>query len=177
MAILCVSPARAQSNFFYGGGQRTWSNASSWWSSYLATVQTQASQAPGSNDTAIFNTSGSNAAGTLVFTDNASIAGLRLLSTATGALTLRGDGNADRTLTLGEDGIRTLAGNAPSFTIGSTTANQGLNIVLGANQEWRRRTGSLVVVNNVIGSATTGTAQTLVASTPLSTGSFGGIIT
>lgn len=78
----------------------------------------------------------------VVFNDNASIAGLRLLSTATGGLTLRADGTADRTLTIGSGGIRTLAGNSPAFTIGSTTAGQGLNVVLGANQEWRAGRGA-----------------------------------
>ncbi len=170
-------PAFGQSNFYYGGGTRTWSNSASWWQSYLATPATQAGNPPGALDTAIFNTSGSNAAGTAVFDSDRSIAGLRLLPTADGGLTLRGDGVADRTLTIGAGGIRTLAGNASALTIGSSSTNQGLNVVIGANQEWRRRTGSLAVLNNVMGSATTNATQTLVASAPLSTGSFGGLIT
>jgi CheY-like chemotaxis protein len=94
--LLRADSARAQDELFYGGGTRTWSNTLSWWQDYQATLQALA--VPGANDTVIFKTSGSNGAGTVVFTDDATVAGLRVLSTATGGLTLRADGG-DRTFT------------------------------------------------------------------------------
>ncbi|MFM8291727.1 MAG: hypothetical protein ACKOC4_08520, partial [Planctomycetia bacterium] len=157
------NPAFAQSNFYYGGGTRTWSNASSWWSSYLATAPTQATQAPGSNDTAIFNTSGSNAAGTALFTGDASVRGLRILQPATGGLTLRGDGG-DRTLTLGSGGIRVEPGNTSALSVGSASAGQRLNVVLGASQEWRMAGGNVTISNTISGAAASGTSQTLLIS-------------
>jgi autotransporter-associated beta strand protein len=170
LAIVCaaaVAPggaqAQTQSDFFNGGGTRTWSNAQSWWQSYLATAQSQALAAPGANSTAIFNTSGSNGAGTTVFTSDATVRGLRILQPATGGLTLRAAGG-NRTLTLGSGGIRVQPGNTSALTVGSASAGERLNVTLGGSQEWRLAGGNVTISNTVSGAAASGTSQTLLIS-------------
>ena len=161
LGSVCPTTALGQDDFYFGGGTRTWSNTLSWWQNYQATLQ--ALSAPGAADTAIFNTSGSNAAGVAVFTANASVAGLRVLQPATGGLTLRSV-TTDRTLTLGSGGIRVQPGNGSSLTVGSANAGERLNVTLGGSQEWRMAGGNVTISNTVSGAAATGTSQTLVIS-------------
>ncbi|MFM8986447.1 MAG: beta strand repeat-containing protein, partial [Planctomycetia bacterium] len=115
---------------------------------------------PGANDTAVFNTSGSNAAGTALFTGDASVRGLLVLQTATGGLTLSSTGG-DRTLTLGAGGIRVQPGNTSALTLGNATAGQRLNVTLGASQEWRMAGGNVTISNTVSGAAASRPSPTL----------------
>jgi autotransporter-associated beta strand protein len=154
--------AHGQSTFYYSGGTKTWSESSSWWLNYAGTQASGA--APGTGDTAIFNASGANAAGTAIFTGPTSLGGMQVLATATGALTLRGVG-ADQTLTLGAGGIRSLTSSAATFTVGSTVANQGLDVVLGASQEWRFEGRPVTLNDQIRGSAGSGGSQTLLIQT------------
>jgi hypothetical protein len=150
--------AHGQSTFYYSGGTKTWSESSSWWLNYAGTQA--AGSAPGTGDTAIFNAGGANAAGTAIFTGPTSLGGLQVLATATGGLTLRGSGG-DQTLTLGAGGIRSLTANTSTFTLGSTTANQGLDVVLGASQQWLFGNSLLTFNDRIRGSTGSGGSQTL----------------
>ncbi|MFM8986831.1 MAG: hypothetical protein ACKONH_12405, partial [Planctomycetia bacterium] len=173
--LLGPSRAFAQSTFFYGGGTRTWSTAANWWQNFLGT--TPAGAAPTANDTAVFNVSGQTA-GTVVLTNDASVNRLLTLPTATGGLTIRSDGTT-RSLTLGPGGILVQSG---SLALGSTTAGQGLNVVLAGSQNWRLGGQSLTVNGTVSGTSATGGSQTLfidrangLAGTPVFTnGTAGG---
>ena len=154
--------AHGQSTFYYGGGTKTWSTTSSWWMDYAGTQAAVA--APGASDTAVFNISGQNASGAAVFTGPRSLGEMQILSTATGALTLRG-GGADQTLTLGGGGIRAQTTNASTFTLGSTTANQGLDVALAASQQWRFGNSLLTLHDQIRGSAGPDASQTLLIQT------------
>ena len=158
-----VASAQGPATFFYGGGTRTWSTGTNWWKNYAGTVA--AGGVPGSQDTAVFNTSGGNGSGTAVFTGDASVNGLLLLSSATGNLTLQSGTTGNRTLTLGAGGIRTLATSGTGVVIGSSVANAGLNVTLNASQQWFLRSGTLWALNNIAGSAGSNAAQTLLIKT------------
>ncbi|MFM8984828.1 MAG: beta strand repeat-containing protein [Planctomycetia bacterium] len=161
-SALPVDTALGQTSYFFSGGTKTWSNSASWWLNYAGTQA--ASATPGANDTAVFNISGSNAAGVAVFTSSTSLGGMQVLATATGALTLRG-GGADQTLTLGAGGIRVLTSSTSALTIGSTTTNQGLDVVLGASQQWRFGNSLLSLNDQIRAAAGSGASQTLMIQT------------
>jgi autotransporter-associated beta strand protein len=104
-----------------------------------------------------------------VLTNDASVNRLLTLPTATGGLLLRSDGTT-RTLTLGPGGINVQSG---TLALGTTTAGQGLNLVLAGSQDWRLGGQALTVNGTVSG---TGSSQTLfidkangVAGTPVFT--------
>ena len=162
--LLRADSAHAQDDFFFRGGTRTWSTGTNWWTTYLGTT-TPASGPNGVNDTAVFNISGGTSAGTAVFTDNATVRGLVVLPAANAALTLRGDGVSNRTLTLGAGGIVSQPVSASALTLGSTTVNQGLNVSIGASQEWRLGNRILTINNQIVGTAGSGTSQTLLIVT------------
>ena len=159
LAGICPTTAFGQATYFYGGGTRTWSNTLSWWQTYIASAPTQSGTAPGANDTAIFNTSGSNAAGSVLYTSDASVRGLQILQTATGGLTLRSADATVRALTLGSGGIFVQPGNTSAVTVGGT--GNPLNVTLGQSQAWQLGNGVLTISNTVAGSAASGTSQTL----------------
>ena len=63
------------------------------------------------------------------------------------SLTLRGDGT-ERTVTLGGD--VSVSGTTSAITLGSTTAGNGLNVVLGADRTFSVASGNTLYVNNVV---------------------------
>lgn len=89
------------------------------------------------------------AAQTATFADDAFIPSLTFNYAGAFNVTLRSDGTANRVLTLGGDiSVATVSGAA---TIGSTTANNGLNIDLGgATRTFNANTGRTLVILNVV---------------------------
>jgi autotransporter-associated beta strand protein len=89
----------------------------------------------------------SNAAGALTININAAAAANSINFTNTAATTLSNTtSGANQTLTLGSGGLTTGTG---AVTIGSSTANQNINIALSANQAWSVGSGNMTV-NNVV---------------------------
>lgn len=87
------------------------------------------------------------------------------------SLTLRGDGTA-RTVTLGGD--VSVSGTTSAIVLGSTTAGNGLNFLLGADRTFSVASGNTVTVNNVVSGANaltkTGTGQLTLAGANTYTG-------
>ena len=107
-----------------------------------------------------------NVAGALTidFDADNSAKSLTFSNTAATAITNTTSG-ANKTLTLGSGGIATGAG---AVQIGSTTANQAVNITLAAAQAWNIGAGGMTVTNSIDGTSTgitkTGTGNLILNS-------------
>ncbi len=93
------------------------------------------------------------------------------LGSTSPSLTLRGDGTA-RTVTLGGD--VSVSGTTSAIVLGSTTAGNGLNLVLGADRTFSVASGNTLYVNNVVSGANAltkaGTGQLTLAGANTYTG-------
>jgi autotransporter-associated beta strand protein len=132
VAFLAASPAAIADTAYWNTTSGSWSNLNAW--STLFTGGIAPAAVPGANDTAIFNTSGVNAATVAILSGNTSIGGISVLESATfGGVTIRSV-TTDRILTLGAGGIASLS--TQGFTLGSTTAGQRVDVELAATQAW-----------------------------------------
>ena len=132
VAFLAASPAAIADTAYWNTTSGSWSNLNAW--STLFTGGIAPAAVPGANETAIFNTSGVNAATVAILSGNTSIGGISVLESATfGGVTIRSV-TTDRILTLGAGGIASLS--TQGFTLGSTTAGQRVDVELAATQAW-----------------------------------------
>ncbi|HEY8991339.1 MAG TPA: autotransporter-associated beta strand repeat-containing protein, partial [Luteolibacter sp.] len=131
-----VPSANAASETWIGATNGIWGTGTNW--STLAAPTS-------SDDLTIFGPS--NVAGALTVNINAAAAANSINFTDTSAVTLSNTtSGSNQTLTLGSGGLKVGTG---AVTIGSSTANQNINIALGASQTWNVGSGGLTV-NNVI---------------------------
>jgi fibronectin-binding autotransporter adhesin len=125
-----------------GATNGTWGTAGNW--STPASVPTSAS--------AVTILGPLNAAGTLNINVNVAAAASTINFTNTAATTLTNTtSGSNKTLTLSSSGTAITTG-AGLVTIGSATANQGVNVALGANQTWNVGSGGLTVNSVISGS-------------------------
>lgn len=135
-----------------GGG---WDTVGSWSTASGATTP-DPDAVPGEGDDAVFNIATVNTAQTVSL--NGDQSANSITNSTTGSVTFVG-GGADRTLTLGAGGFAR-TGNAAT-AIGSPTAGQRVNVIVGADQTWLNTvSGSDVAVSNAVAAAPTGDGTT-----------------
>ncbi len=140
-AFFIVAVPHAFSGAVYWDGSGTGWDAVGSWSTASGATTPDPLVAPGSGDDVVFNITSVNTAQTINLNGNQFANSIT--NSTTGAVTLLG-GGTDRTLTLGLGGFAR-TGNAAT-TIGSPTAGQRVNVILGADQTW---------LNTIAGSDTT----------------------
>jgi len=151
-AVFFVVAPRAFSGVVYWDGSGTGWDAVGSWSAASGATTPDPSLVPGSGDDVVFNITSVNTAQTIILNGN-QLAN-SITNSTTGAVTLLG-GGTDRTLTLGAGGFAR-TGNAAT-TIGSPTAGQRVNVILGADQTWLNTiAGSDITISNGVAAYSTG---------------------
>lgn len=148
IAALLIAPISFAENQYWNGTGTGW-DVMTHWSLDPANPGPNPGAVPGLLDTAIFNITSVSAGQNVNLNGNQGVLGLSVVST--GSVTLRG-GDADHSLLLGASGIE-VAANAGTFTIGSATVGQQIDLVLLESQTWRNNSGNssaLVVHNDVV---------------------------
>ncbi len=156
-AMLTAQSAFATLYFWDGATDGTW-NTNTNWSTDPGTI-------PGINDDLTI-LGPLNEAGVLTIDFNANNSAKSLIFTNTAATSITNTtSGANKTLTLGSGGITTGAG---AVQIGSTTANQAINITLDTAQTWNIGAGGMTVTNSIGGTGTgltkTGTGNLILNS-------------
>jgi autotransporter-associated beta strand protein len=143
---LAAATASAQTTWYwdnFGGTANDWQSVDNW--SLDPSATTPATSLPDASGFAEFNATTRSTVQTVNANGNLSVLGINFVSPA--AVTLQG-GGVNRTLTLGTGGI-TKSGTGV-VTISSTTANQGVSVILGGVQTWTNNAaGNLNVLNAV----------------------------
>ena len=130
------------------GNSGDWNTLGNWSTASNATTPNPVA-VPGSADVATFSISGLNTAETVNLNAAQAVAGLSFLGDNSGTTSLEGGGAAGQNLTSGTSGI-TVASGAGAVTIGSSTANQGVAVLLSGSQNWANNSANLLtVVNNI----------------------------
>lgn len=156
-AALCgLFRADSRAGTIYWDGSGTGWNTAGSWSTVSGATTPDPGAVPGAGDDVVFNITTVNTAQTVSLNGD-QLAG-SITNGTTGAVTLVG-GGTDRTLTLGAGGFAR-TGNAAT-TIGSPTAGQRVNVVIGADQTWLNAiAGSDIVISNAVSAAATGDGTT-----------------
>ena len=149
-ALLTLTGTARAATVYWDGSGTDWSQVGPWSTAAGATTPNP-TVIPGSGDTVVFNITGVTAAQAPQLNGDQAVAGISVLGTATGGVTITG-GNNNHNLTIGATGI-TIASGAGAVTIGSSTAGQNVNVVLAASQSWANNSANLLTIANGISSS------------------------
>ena len=132
-----------------GGTANNWGDVNNW--STTSGGGSSPAAIPGASDVATFNATSLTATQTVNLNGDRSVQGLVFLSGLSNPVTLQG-GNPGRQLSIGSSGVTNAS--TVAITIGSTTANQSVDVRLNGSQSWANNgSGQIVVQNAVSGSS------------------------